>query len=177
MRGSSENIADVEALPDNRMLIMGVAGGRFQLVDRAGKIHVRWKRPVWLGELGSTSSSPDGKAVAIVGADPPSDSVVVGRVDIASGAFTKLASVNAEWFGTIKWTSDGKLLFDVRESSGSTALYSMLPDGSAMRRTRSLPRSTASYTISADGKRFAAFAPDDRRDVFMIRNLADILRR
>ena len=113
----------------------------------------------------------------MIGVDPPSDSVVLARVDVQTGRFSKLATVNAEWPGSIRWTSNGELLFDLPDSSGSRALYSLPADGGNLRRIRALPRFNARYTISADGKRFTALAENDKSDVYMIRNLADILKR
>jgi dipeptidyl aminopeptidase/acylaminoacyl peptidase len=177
LKGETGPISGVQVLADNRILITNADGSEFFVMDRTGRTQARWKIPAWAGSFTSSSSSPDGKSIAMIGWDHPFDSILVAKVDVATGRFDKVAAMSGEGFDRIKWTSDNRFLFDIGESSGRQMLYSVTPEGTSKREVGVLPRFRALYTIADDGKHVAGFTENDKSDVYMIRNLADILKR
>jgi dipeptidyl aminopeptidase/acylaminoacyl peptidase len=176
LRARVEILSGVQVLPDNRFIIVDPDGRRIQLTRRDGKSVSVWSIPRWMGEVTRYASSPDSRHMAAMGWDNPFDSIVVSKIDVSSGAFTRLASLSGEGFGRVAWTDGGNILFDITESSGNTALYSVQPDGSGLKRVRTLPRLRARYSISSDGKHFAGYSENDKSDIYVIRNLGEIVK-
>ena len=162
-------------LADGSVCIM--PGGRrsISIIRRSGKPDVTWHVPDWISEFGSISSSPDGRSLAVTGANRSFDSVVVGTLDIDTGRFTRLLIVAASDPKRIGWLEDGSMMLVIREPQGAFALYRIARDGPA-RRVGGLPYADAEFSVSSDGNRVAAFGYSDRNDVYMIRNFGKMLR-
>ena len=166
----------VQLLPDNRFILIPAEGTKVSLFSAEGKLQAGWNLPQWINHVERFSAAPDGRAIAAMGWGERFDSVVVARIDVGSGRFTRLAAFGGEFYGRIKWLRDGDLIFDIAESQGARGLYRMAPDGSRLRRIGSLPRMFGSYTVSDEGA-IVAFVDNEKSDVYMIRNLGEILRR
>ncbi len=103
------------------------------------------------------------------------DSAIVAQVDVETRVFSRLAALNAENFRDPTWLDDGNLIFDMEETGGAQALYSLRP-GDSLKRLGPLPHASAVYSISADGRHLVAVTQSDKMDVYMIRNFGEFLK-
>ncbi|MDP9336856.1 MAG: hypothetical protein M3Q30_26585, partial [Actinomycetota bacterium] len=163
-------------LRDGGVALIGPDGRSIALMRRRGHSDVTWHAPQWLGFIGGLSASPDGASLGILGWDRAIDSAVVAQVNLNTGAFARLAALGAEILGVPTWLNDGSLFFDIRETRGAPALYTIRPGGRA-KRLGALPHAPADYSVSADGRRLVVTSRSDKTDVYMIRNFGDFLSR
>jgi dipeptidyl aminopeptidase/acylaminoacyl peptidase len=96
--------------------------------------------------------SPDGKTVAfaVTTPDVPQNKSVhsVWSVPVEGGGPRKLADLADR----PRWSPDGKRIFYVSTSGGSSQIWSMNPDGSAASQVTHLSTEADGETLSADGK-------------------------
>jgi tRNA A-37 threonylcarbamoyl transferase component Bud32 len=123
------------------------------------------------------ANSPDGQATAWVGFDPNGDSLLVERVSLLDGSMRRLAAFYADGAGGAFWLSDGSLLLQIRETAATLAWYRLPAGGGPPVRLGSPPRYPAEYTMSLDGRRVVANVQEDRPDIYLIRNFAELWRR
>jgi serine/threonine protein kinase len=163
-------------LRDGGVALTGSDAGSIALIGRRGHSDVTWRAPRWLGPIEGLSESPDGTSLGILAWDRAVDSAVVAQVNPNTGTFARLAALGAEDLGSPTWLNDGSLLFDIQETRGAQALYTIRPGGRA-RRLGALPHAPAHYTLSADGRRLVVTSSSDKTDVYMIRNFGDFVSR
>jgi len=163
-------------LPDGAVCVIPPDRRSLSIIRRRGKGDVTWRAPEWIGTIWSLSLSPDTKSLAVLAWDPPADSIVVATVNIENGRFTKLGILGGEVIGRSRWLEDGNIMFDVRESEGTYALFTTRPGGPTQR-LGDLPLTQASFSMSKDGRHMAAFNSTIKNDVYMIRNFGRMLRQ
>ncbi len=165
----------------------GLPGGGVVFTDRAGRsLHVRavpgradtvFALPESVGHVGTIDPSPDGRMAAMVGWDIDDDSILVHRVDLATGRATRLAAFSGEGWDMMRWLPGDVLQFGILETAGTLAWYAMPAAGGRPTRLGVPPRYPATYRLSDDGRRAIARARDLRRDIYLIRNFGDLLAR
>jgi Tol biopolymer transport system component len=163
-------------LHDGGVALVGPDRRSITLLRRRGHADVTLPAPQWLGYIEGLSASPDRASLAILGWDRTIDSAVVAQVNLNTGTFSRFASLGAEDLGVPTWLNDGSIIFDILETRGAQALYTIRPGGRA-KRLGALPHAPATYSVSADGRRLVATSRSDKRDVYMIRNFGDFLKR
>jgi hypothetical protein len=159
-------------LPDGALCIIPQARRSLSIVRRHGQRDVTWNAPNWIHAIWTVSLSPDAKSLAVLATG---DSIVVATVDIETGRFTKLGSVAGEWLDRIKWLGDGSIVFDLWETQGAWALYTIRPGG-PMQRLGALPLRDPGFSVSNDGRHMVASNFSFKNDVYMIRNFGKMLR-
>lgn len=162
-------------LRDGGLALVGTDSRSIKLIRRRGHRDMTLHAPAWMGVIGGLSASPDRKSVGILAWDRAVDSAIVAQFDLETGAFKRLATMNAENFWDPTWLEDGNLMFAIRETNGAQALYTLRP-GNAWKRLGSVPHAPAVYSPSADGRRLVATSRSDKMDVYMIRNFGDFLK-
>ena len=128
----------------------------------------------WAGFHG-VAGAPDGKAAVWVGWDQKGDSVRVERVSLEDGSVRTLATFYPFDGGQPYWFDDGTIMVGIRETVASLAWYRVHEDGRPPVRLGSPPRFPAEYDISRDGRRVVATVAEDRPDIYVIRNFAELL--
>jgi dipeptidyl aminopeptidase/acylaminoacyl peptidase len=125
----------------------------------------------------AVSSSPDGRAVAIIGPDRKLDSIFVNRVSLVNGHANRVAALLFDPTGDPPaWLADGSLVVSVK--LGQTVEWYRVPAGGGRPiRLDAAPWGTATYRWSADGRRILATVPNDLADVYAIRNFGVLLNR
>jgi dipeptidyl aminopeptidase/acylaminoacyl peptidase len=130
----------------------------------------------WAGYHG-LAASPDGRAAVWVGWDEKGDSVLVERVSLEDGATRRLAAFYPFDGSRPYWLGDGTIIVGIRETAATLAWYRIREDGRPPERLGSPPRHPAVYDFSRDGRRVVATVSEDRPDVYVIRNFAELLGR
>jgi tRNA A-37 threonylcarbamoyl transferase component Bud32/Tol biopolymer transport system component len=163
-------------LRDGGVALVGPDRRSIALLRRRDHADMTLRAPQWLGYIEGLSASPDGVSLGILGWDRASDSAVVGQVNLNTGTIKRLATLGAEDLGFPTWLNDGSIVFDIQEARGAQALYTIRPGGRA-KRLGALPHAPAAYSVSADGRRLVVTSRSDKKDVYMIRNFGDFLKR
>jgi hypothetical protein len=133
--------------------------------------------PEPVGHVNTLDPSPDGRHLATIGWDINDDSILVHRIDLATGHATRLAAFSGEGWDMMRWLPGDVLQFGIMETAGTLAWYALPASGGRAVRLGVPPRYPASYRLADDGRRAIARARDFRRDVFVIRNFRDLLAR
>jgi hypothetical protein len=165
----------LDAMHDGSIVLLEGDGINVARLNMSGQVLSAWKAPPWVAQLGRFTDSPDGKTMAALGWYQGFDSVVVVRIDVASGAASQMANIPNEGYSRITWLNDGSLLFDLREDRGVQGLYRIIPGGRPTR-LGPLPFYPAHFSYSLDGKRVAAFTGEEKGDVYLIRNFGEIAK-
>jgi dipeptidyl aminopeptidase/acylaminoacyl peptidase len=92
-RGSAA--AQFHPLPNGAVWIMSADRRSISIVRRPGKPDVTRHLPEWISEIGTIAHSPDSKSLALEAGTRSFDSVVVATLDIDSGRFTRIETVDA----------------------------------------------------------------------------------
>ena len=125
--------------------------------------------PRWYKDVYWVSGSPDGKKLAIMGWQAPSeDSLGVAVISLEDGSSKQVYTTFGEGGGT-SWLADGSLVVFINDTPESESLYHV-KEGQPVRRLGSTPRlisRNSSVMISRDMKKTFVITRDDRRDVWM----------
>jgi hypothetical protein len=183
--GRARNVAMVgtgsydasEALPQGGLVASDRAGRSLRLIAVPGRPDTTITLAETTGFVGRVDPSPDGRHLATIGWDVQADSILVHRIELATGAATRLAAFSGEGWDMLQWLPGDVLQLGVMETAGTLAWYSLSAAGGRPVRMGVPPRYPASYRLSADGRRALARANDPRRDIYLIRNFGDLLAR
>ncbi len=113
--------------------------------------------------------SPDGSQAATLAWTPNGDSLVVGRLDLGTGAWTEFARIFAEGTGTMRWLANGTVEFTVTSSVSATDLYRLDPIRGTLTRLGELSVPFATYNLSANGRWATAVERRVVSNVYLIR--------
>ncbi len=125
--------------------------------------------------------SPDGQDVALVGWDASSDSMLVQRMSLVTGAVTRLAVLPTEFLTPPRWTSDGRILFLVSETATTVALYAAPAAGGPAVRLGVVSHANAvdrltQASFTADGTVGLVSITERDLDVHVIRNFGALVK-
>ena len=167
---------DFDPLPDGSVSIIPAERRSLSIIRRPGKRDATWRVPDWIGGIFHVSHSPDAKSLVVEGKSQSQDSIVVATVDIETGRFTRIAMYDGQDPEHVTWLEDGSIMFVLRETRGTSALYRITP-GRPAERLGALPHTRASFSVSNDGRHIAEFTFSDKNDVYVIRNFGKMLQR
>ena len=172
------DFAALWALPGNGIMAVDAAHRKIRIIDAGWRSDTTFAYPETEGTFEDLVASRDGREVIAMGWDRQSDSVVVRRVSLADGRFTRIGTFYGDgWQGPV-WLPDGTIIVPIRET-GSTLVWFRLPaTGGRAVRLGTPPRATdASLRMTADGRTAIARVTAQRPDVYLIRNFRDLLPR
>jgi len=163
-------------LADGGVSIVATDRHALSVINRPGKRDTTWLIPNWMSVIAHVGRSPDGKSLAVTARSITLDTIVVAKVDLETGNFTRLAAYPGEDARAVTWVKDGRIMFIFRGPDGAFALYRISP-GRPAEKVSALPYYRAEFSVSNDGRHVAAFGYNDKNDVYMIRNFGELLRQ
>lgn len=180
LRTDREVAAQLRTLRDGTFLLVDAAARHIRLFDRTGKKLKEWNSPVFMPGFEIVASDwSDGRHLGLVSWDSGFVHVMVTRLDMQSGVYSKPAvfPVNVQGWGSLTSLDDGRLVLVAPEAGGTWGLYE-ISEKNVRTRLAELPftSQSASYTISRDGRHFTATVIDAKSDIFSIRNFGELLR-
>jgi hypothetical protein len=158
-------ITDFEPLADGWAWIP--ADGDRVIVQRAGRT-VNIAKPAWFGPIFNVSRDPAGPRILFSGWNAGTfDTLGVAVVPLDGGTPVTWAAMFAEGGGG-RFSSDGSILFNVRQTQESFALYRLRAPG-RLERLGAVPRPIAGLTVSRDLRHATVLARDYHGDAWMSR--------
>jgi len=102
--------------------------------------------------LAGLAPAPDGRQAATISWTASGDSLVIGRLDLTTGAWKEFSYIFAEGAGTMRWLTDGSVEFTVTSTVSASDLYRLDPVSGTVTRLGELPVPFASYNFSTNGR-------------------------
>ncbi len=167
----------LEGLPGGGIILVEQTGRRVRIVGAPGRADTAFDFDERIGRVSYMDPSPDGRHFATIGWDFQDDSILVHRVDLATGRAARLAAFSGEGWDAVRWLPGDVLQFGIMETAGTLAWYALPANGGRAVRLGVPPRYPASYRLSGDGLRVLVRARDPRTDVYVIRNFRELLAR
>jgi hypothetical protein len=165
---AGRNVYLIWALPDESLLTIGQDITSAERLSSTGALVQRYPLPN--GQLLAVMApSPDGSLAATMSWTAKGDSVVVGTLDLRSGAWSESARLYAENTGTMRWIADGHVEFTLSSSVSASDLYRMDPARGTVTRIGELTVPFATYNLSANGRWATAVERRVVTDVFLVR--------
>ncbi len=171
----ADEYGGVEASAPGGFVMYTPLGDRIRRVLAPGLPDTTFATPPTFGHIMDAEPSPDGRAVAIVGWDAREDSILVFRMSLVDGSTTRLATLTGEGADALRWLPDGSLIVPVRETAQTIALYRLSTTTGPPQRLGLLPRFSATYRFSADGRRGIVRARESKTDLHIIRNFRELV--
>jgi hypothetical protein len=174
---AAEDFDEVIPMPGGGFLLLSRSERELRRIGIPGLADTTFHPPAGMTHFMHVSPSPDGREAALAGWTDGWDSVLVHRMPLMDGSARLLAAFTPEGVSGVRWLTDGTLIVQIEETSWNLAWYRLPAEGGPAVRLGAVPRYPADYRLSADGRRAVALVEDARTDVWLIRGLAEVLKR
>jgi Tol biopolymer transport system component len=142
----------ISAMPDASLLTVGEDGTTVLRLAPGTGARLR-EYPIPAGYfLSVLAPAIDGRQAATMSWTVNGDSLVIGSLDLGSGAWKEFARLFAEGTGTMRWLVDGTVEFTITSSVSTSEHYRLDPVRGTVARLGELPVPFATYNFSANGR-------------------------
>ena len=174
---AAEDFGDLTPMPAGGFLLMSRSERELRRIRVPGLADTTFHPPTGMTHFMHLSPSPDGREAVLAAWTDGWDSVLVHRMSLTDGRATLLGAFVPEGVSGIRWLTDGSINVQILETSWNLAWYRIPAPGARPVRLGAVPRYPAGYHLSADGRRAVALVEDARTDVWLIRDLGEVLKR
>ncbi|QJR34274.1 serine/threonine-protein kinase [Gemmatimonas groenlandica] len=165
--GRSLNLISV--MPDESLFTIGEDGASVEHLARDTGERVR-RFPLPGGQAVTVLvAAPDGTDAATMSWTASGDSLVIGSLDLRSGAWKEFTRLFAEGTGTMRWLAEGSVEFTITSSVSASELYRLDPRRGTVTRLGELAVPFASYNFSRDGRWATAVERRVVSNVYLVR--------
>ena len=157
------------AMPDESLLTIGEDGTSVEQLA-IGTGERRRVFPLPEGQsLAALTPAPDGTQAATMSWTEAGDSLVIGSLDLSTGAWKEFSRLFAEGSGAMRWLADGTAEFTITGSVSASELYRLDPASGTVTRLGELPVPFANYNFSGNGRWATAVERRVVSNVYVVR--------